>query len=140
MAPEGHHILMLTTLVDCNGEQDWPALKPQLTQQMLDLAEQKFPGLQTHIVVLEAGTPATLERYTGNHRGAAYGWASTPAQSGANRPQHRSPIDGLYFAGHWVAPGGGVYGACFSGMQAAQQILGVTGQARFWALYAGVTA
>lgn len=140
LAPPGHHIVMLTTMVDADSQQNWSAAKPEMVSKVLALAEQKLPGLQDHIVVIEAGSPATLERYTSNYKGAAYGWACTPAQTGPNRLQHRSPIDGLFFAGHWVAPGGGVYGACFSGMQATQQILGVVGQSKLWQLFPSVTA
>ena len=74
-----------------------------------------------------------MERYTLNHQGAAYGWDVTPEQVGPNRIQHRSPVSGLYFAGHWTAPGGGVYGVSVSGVQIAQQILEIPGQNEFWA-------
>jgi prolycopene isomerase len=140
LAPAGNHIVILTTLVAYDSEQDWSQAKPTIVAKLLDLANQKIPGLKDHVLLLEAGSPATLERYTSNYKGAAYGWASTPEQSGPNRLAQRSPIDGLYFAGHWAAPGGGIYGVSFSGMQVAQQILGSPSQQQFWQQFEGVTA
>jgi prolycopene isomerase len=73
-----------------------------------------------------------LERYTSNYKGAAYGWDVTPAQVGAGRAAIDAPIDGLFFAGHWSSPGGGVTGVSYSGMMAAQKILGITSVDEFW--------
>ncbi len=131
LAPSGKHIIMLTTLVEYDAA-NWSAIKAQFTDQMLNFADQKLPGLKAHTLLIEAGSPQTLERYTANFKGAAYGWAMTPEQSGANRLANQSPIDGLFFAGHWSAPGGGIYGVSFSGMQTAQQILGISDQYAFW--------
>jgi len=80
----------------------------------------------------EGGSPATMQRYTQNHQGAAYGWNVTPAQVGPARVQNKSPINGLYFAGHWTSPGGGVYGVSVSGVQAAQKVLNIRKQSEFW--------
>jgi len=90
--------------------------------------------LQDHILFIEAGTPATMQRYTQNYNGAAYGWAATPEQIGANRDATKAPIKGLYFTGHWSTPGGGVYGVSYSGMQTAMKVLQLTRQEDLWAL------
>lgn len=132
IAPKGQHLLMLTTLTSHHLHADWSCAKQEFTEKMLDFAAKKIPGLKDHVLFIDAGSPATMERYTANHKGSAYGWDVTPEQSGANRLANKSPIDGLYFAGHWTTPGGGIYGVCYSGMQTAQQILGITGQDDFW--------
>ena len=75
-----------------------------------------------------------MQRYTQNFHGAAYGWDVTPNQVGPTRIQNQAPLKGLYFAGHWTSPGGGVYGVSVSGVQAAQKILGVKKQSEFWTL------
>ena len=99
---------------------------------MLDRANDQLPGLKEHLLFVDAGSPETMERYTLNHQGAAYGWQVTPEQVGPNRIANQSPLQGLYFAGHWSRPGGGIYGVCVSGMLAAQQVLGITRQEAFW--------
>ena len=101
---------------------------------MLDLSERIVPELKNHILFVEAGSPATMERYTQNSQGSAYGWDVTPNQVGALRIQNKSPINGLYFSGHWASPGGGIYGVCVSGIQTTQQIIGIKKREDFWKL------
>jgi prolycopene isomerase len=50
------------------------------------------------------------------------GWEMSPDQLGSKRPGVRSPIDQLYFVGHWVQPGGGITPVIISAMQAAKFI------------------
>ena len=135
LAPKGEHIVMLTTLLPYKTEQDWKQLKPVILQQMLDRAEHYLPGLQAHLLYVDAGSPETMRRYTQNYQGAAYGWDVTPDQVGPGRMAIQSPVSGLFYAGHWTTPGGGVYGVCVSGMQAAQQVLGIASQNEFWQFY-----
>jgi prolycopene isomerase len=132
LAPEGEHLVMLTTLFPYQTEQAWQDLKPVILEQMLDRAEIFLPGLKDHLLYVDAGSPETMLRYTQNHQGAAYGWQVTPDQIGPGRIANQAPIGGLYFAGHWTTPGCGVYGVSVSGMQTAQQILGITRQSEFW--------
>jgi len=135
LAPAGEHLIILTRLICFEAQTCWATVKPAFTAALVDYANQKIPGLKAHIRHLEAGSPATLARYTLNYHGAAYGWAMTPNQTGANRVANKSPIAGLYFAGHWAAPGGGIYGVSYSGMSTAQQILNIPTQQQFWQLF-----
>ncbi|NOQ17397.1 MAG: NAD(P)-binding protein [Methyloprofundus sp.] len=133
LAPSGEHLLMLTTLADFSQVDDWKKEKPAFVAKMIDFADSKITGLKQHLIFVEAGSPATMERYTANYQGSAYGWDVTPEQTGALRIANKSPIQGLYYAGHWTAPGGGVYGVTYSGVQAAQSILGLTKRDDLWA-------
>ncbi len=132
LAPAGEHVLMITTLLPYQKREIWKQLKPVVVEQMLDRAECYIPGLKEHLLFVDAGSPETMRRYTQNHQGAAYGWDVTPDQIGPGRISNRSPVSGLYYAGHWTTPGGGVYGVSVSGMQTAQQVLGITHQNEFW--------
>ncbi|MCK5188897.1 MAG: NAD(P)/FAD-dependent oxidoreductase [Methylococcales bacterium] len=132
LAPAGEHLLMLTTLLPYQAADSWKQAKPGFMQTMLNIAGQYIPDLENHILFIEGGSPATMQRYTQNHQGAAYGWDVTPSQVGPSRIQNQSPIKGLYFAGHWSSPGGGVYGVSVSGVQAAQKVLGIRKQSEFW--------
>ena len=72
--------------------------------------EALLPGLAKAIEVKEIGTPLTNLRYTGNTRGAIYGWDQTVSNSGNRRVGHATTVKNLYIAGAWSAPGHG-YGA-----------------------------
>ena len=113
LAPEGVHLLMLTTLLPFQAKTTWKEDKPVCMQTMLDIAGQYIPDLEKHILFIEGGSPSTMERYTQNHQGAAYGWDVTPAQIGPSRIQNQSPIKGLFFAGHWSSlRWWGLWGKC----------------------------
>ena len=132
LAPPGRHLLLLTTLLPYQAAESWKEAKSGYMDKMLEMAGRYIPGLEDHILFIEGGSPQTLLRYTQNFQGAAYGWNVSPAQVGPARIQNQSPIKGLYFAGHWTSPGGGVYGVSVSGVQAAQKVLGISKQAEFW--------
>lgn len=91
---------------------------------LIERAEKKLlPGLRQAIEVKEVGTPLTNLRYTGNYRGAVYGWDQTLDNSGPSRMPHKTPIKNLYLAGAWTSPGGG-YGAVIpSGLECFAEIM-----------------
>ena len=93
--------------------------KVACTDKILRKAERIFPGIQDRIMVLEAATPSTLQRYTGNCNGAAFGWKQIPGFRGPKR----HGIGNLHIAGHWGGLGGGVLAAAYSGAKAAGEIL-----------------
>jgi prolycopene isomerase len=103
--------------------EEYKALKERLGDAMVRRAEAVFPGLSGKVAARKVGTPLTLERYTFNTGGAAFGWANIPQQCGAYRPGSETPFRGLYMAGHWTFPGGGIAGAVVSGRQAARAAL-----------------
>jgi len=90
---------------------------------MVDAASFRIPGLRDQLRFREGATPRTLERYTRNEGGALYGFDLSPSQVGPGRPEHATPIPGLYLAGHWTQPGGGVTGVLTSGLQCAEKVL-----------------
>ena len=96
------------------------------------MAERRFPGLGRHLRFVETGTPRTMERYTRNSEGAAYGWELSPSRVGPGRPGNRTPLAGLHLVGHWTQPGGGVYGVVSSGVQAARSVLGLGDEKALW--------
>ncbi len=74
-------------------------------------------GLRDSIIFKEPATPPTLERYTGNSLGAAFGWEQDVRNA---RTSSRPRLPGLYFAGHWTYPGGGIESVAASGLAAAE--------------------
>ena len=87
------------------------------------MAERGIPDLSRHIIIQDSATPLTLERYTGNDKGAAFGWAQGVDQVGLNRPQIETPIENLYLTGHWTIPGGGVESVVASGILVERKII-----------------
>jgi len=95
-----------------------------LAGQLFERARRCLPGFdRAQIEVTELVTPAVIERLTGNLNGSPYGWAHVPEQVGLDRPGPATPIRGLYLAGHWTRPGGGVASVIVSGRSLATRLL-----------------
>jgi phytoene dehydrogenase-like protein len=107
-----------------NKKEAYRAEKERLANVLIDKVEQTLlPGLRKAIAVKEIGTPLTNVRYTGNYRGAIYGWDQTPDNSGPQRLPHATPIKNLYLAGAWTQPGHGYGGVIGSGLQCFGEIM-----------------
>ena len=74
-APEGHSVAALMTLIPWQAVESWRRGKGEHAESLLALGERFCPGLRNRIVLEEAGSPRTVERYTLNTHGALYGWA-----------------------------------------------------------------
>jgi len=98
--------------------------KERMADILIRRAEaQLLPGLSKAIEVKEIGTPLTNVRYTGNYRGAIYGWDQTLDNSLPRRLPHRTPINNLYLAGAWTQPGHGYGAVISSGLQCFATIM-----------------
>lgn len=122
-ASPDHKTLLAYTNAPFNTEAFWKKEKKQVAEDFLGRVEKLMPNLRRHIVYFDAATPATLYRYTLNHRGAAYGWASTPSQMFVPGLRQISTVQGLFLAGHWTGIGAGLPGALYSGAETARRIL-----------------
>lgn len=100
------------------------AEKERMADLLIRQAEKiVLPGLSKAIEVQEIATPLTNVRFTGNYRGAIYGWDQTLDNSNPRRLPHVTPIKSLYLSGAWTAPGGG-YGAVIpSGLECFGEIM-----------------
>ncbi len=121
LAPPDEALVVLTTLIGADTG-PWPARKDELADALLDAAEARLPGLRGRVRFRESATPRTLERYTRNGAGALYGFELSPSQVGPGRPDTTTPLPGLFLAGHWTQPGGGITGVITSGLQCAAQV------------------
>lgn len=121
MAPEGGTTLMLMAKAAYGYSEDWRSCKAREMARLIDKADTAVPGIKESIVVAEAATPLTLERYTGNSRGAAFGWEQLP---GNPRTACKSALPGLYMAGHWTYPGGGIESVTATGIVTAELAAG----------------
>jgi prolycopene isomerase len=92
------------------------AHKEQITETLIERAEKHlFPGLRDMIAVRESATPLTNERFTRNTAGAIYGFEQSMSNTFMNRISNRTAVPGLYLAGAWGEPGGGLAAVMLSG-------------------------
>lgn len=98
--------------------------KERMADILIERVEKALlPGLSKAIEVKEIGTPLTNVRYTGNYRGAIYGWDQTLDNSPPRRLPQKTPIPALYLSGAWTSPGGGYEAVLSSGLQCFSQIM-----------------
>ena len=135
-SPEGKNTVNIITLMGYDHWQTYErdyfagnktaydAEKKRIADVLIDRVENTLmPGLRDAIEVIEIGTPLTNVRYTGNHRGAIYGWDQTLNNAMPNRLPQTTPIDNLYLSSAWTQPGGGYGGVISSGLQCFAQIM-----------------
>jgi all-trans-retinol 13,14-reductase len=97
--------------------------KNRIADILIKQAEKLLPGLSKAVEVKEISTPLTNVRYTGNYRGAIYGFDQTLDNSNPRRLPHATPIKDLYLSGAWTSPGHG-YGAVIpSGLECFGEIM-----------------
>jgi len=106
------------------NKKEYKAEKEKMADILIGQVEKTLlPGLKKAIEVKEIGTPLTNVRYTGNYRGAIYGWDQTLDNSGPNRLEHETPIKNLYLSGAWTKPGHGYGGVLISGLECFGEIM-----------------
>jgi phytoene dehydrogenase-like protein len=98
--------------------------KERCAEMVIGIIGRYHPGFQDRIEVIDVATPLTRERYTGNWMGAMQ--ARKPKANMIKAMLQGSPqyayqgIKGLYMAGQWVEPWGGITTAARSGRKAIQ--------------------
>jgi len=128
LAPQGKGTLLIMTL---DNYANWSNLtadeykkkKLDTANKLIMRAEKYLPGLSKHIEVMEVATPKTMSRFGSSPEGAIYGFAQTIEQSGINRLTQKTKIKGLFLAGAWTEPGGGIHACFLSGIDAADLAL-----------------
>jgi len=126
LAPAGKTVVIVSYSTDYDYwrllRQDavrYQAEKERIAGEVIAGLEEKFPGVADHVEMHDVATPITWERYTGNWRGAYEGWMFGAAD---HMSKTLPGLDGLYMAGQWVNPGGGMPTAAMSGCHTIQFI------------------
>jgi len=124
LAPEGK--ASVTILAGANyhdfperGTEEYLKKKRRMAEMLIQKAEKVIPGLSRRIIVQDAATPKTFERYTSMPEGALY---SFDQSIGTKRPYFKTPIKGLYLASASTFPGGGIEAVVISGIICANDI------------------
>jgi phytoene dehydrogenase-like protein len=105
-------------------DRSYREVKAQLTEKLIDVAENVVGEVRRHIVWKEAATPLTHTRYTLSSDGTSYGIELATDQIGPRRPAPATPIGGLFLAGASARSGHGIVGALVGGREAASAVLG----------------
>lgn len=126
LAPEGQSSLTILAFVSYSefperGTVEYSQKKEEYADRVIKEAEKVIPGLSKHIIVRDAATPRTLERYTFMPEGAVEG---LDGSTDTERPCFKTPIKGLYLAGASTYPGSGIELALMSGVMCANDICG----------------
>jgi prolycopene isomerase len=128
VAPPGKHALWIGKFEQYEA---WAALteaayrerKRAESQVLIGRAEAMIPGLSRHIEVLEAATPLTYERYTGNWHGATAGWNYNPTLNPQIDFSRDVDLRNFFCVGHWMHSPGGVPTAMITAWYIAREIL-----------------
>lgn len=126
LAPPNKQIISVVVYVEKEKYKDitdWKSFKESMILSTINRLEEYVPDIKKYIEVKDAATPKTLERYTLNTNGAAYGWEVSVDQIWDNRLPHETLIDNLYLAGHWTRPGPGICAVVSSGWGVANLIM-----------------
>lgn len=116
--PDADHEAVTVTAVCGPG-----ATEAATPDRLLELAGKAVPGLRERLLWQEAHTPADIEAATG----APGGSVPAPALAGAGGqllyPANATAVPGLYLAGGWAHPGGGLAHAGMTGALVAGLIV-----------------
>jgi phytoene dehydrogenase-like protein len=132
MAPESRTALtvMLETDYDYwrnlhESRSEYDRKKEEIAKTVIELLEQRFPGISSQVEMVDVATPMTFERYTGNWKGSFEGWLITPENSNVLMKPMSQTLPGLsnfYMCGQWVEPGGGLPTGVMSGRRLIKSI------------------
>ena len=101
------------------GIEKYLGKKRAFAEFLIKKAEKIIPDLSKHIVVQDAATPKTFEKYTSMPEGAIYAFDQS---IDTKRPYFKTPIKGLYLASASTFPGGGIEAVVISGIICANDI------------------
>ncbi|RLI41833.1 all-trans-retinol 13,14-reductase, partial [Candidatus Bathyarchaeota archaeon] len=110
LAPKGKASVTILTSANYHdfperGTKKYKQKKMELAENLIKKAEKLIPGLSEKIIVRDAATPKTFERYTLMPEGAIYSFNQS---TDVKRPYFKTPIRGLYLANASTFPGGGI--------------------------------
>jgi phytoene dehydrogenase-like protein len=125
LAPEGKSVgsVCCTDYLrdwDSLGKKEYEEKKEKVISSFIERLEKIIRGVKNCITYCEAGTSATVKRYTLNPEGAVYGFAQTPSRKIFDSFKE---LDNLHFASAWGRTGGGFSGAIIGGYLCAYNIL-----------------
>ncbi|MFY7990199.1 MAG: 1-hydroxycarotenoid 3,4-desaturase CrtD [Fluviicola sp.] len=108
-APEGKEAWFVMVNVPSNSGQDWEQMRHEIRKNILaKLSRILQEDIETLIEEEDYLDPVRIEQRTSSFAGALYGASSNDRMAAFFRHPNASKIDGLYFVGGSVHPGGGI--------------------------------
>ena len=116
-----------TTFNTVSAEQyrgeDYDAFKKLKAEKVIDLVEERFPGLKSSIHQYYTATPLSYRDYIGNPEGAMYGIVKDSSNPMKSFISPKTPISNLYLTGQNLNLHG-ILGASMSGLVTCIEMLG----------------
>ena len=131
-APPGHTVVQVTL----RTSYEWWATrgsrysteKDAVGQLALTLLDKRFPGFRAAVRLVDVVTPLTYWNMARSWRGAYEGWMPSVDSFFGHTKKTLHGLTGLFLAGQWVEPGGGVPTAINSGRQVVQLLCADAGR------------
>ena len=131
MAPDGHHVLEITTVSPYEPFQKlhqtdlsaYKAKKRAVYQELMRSVRDLIPDIDKYIRMKIYGTPTTSEYYLGQPEGNMYGAKLIPKQIGLNRMGYKTELPNLFLVGA-TAGYPSVPGVIGNGMDVAELLTG----------------
>lgn len=105
---------------------DYADLKHHLTQALIQLVEDRYPGFQELIEYAELSTPLTVEHFDASDRGTIYGIPCIPERFDQSWATAKTPVKNLYLTGA-DAFSPGIMGAMMGGVKTVGLLDGAFG-------------
>jgi C-3',4' desaturase CrtD len=125
-APDGHATVIASSFVDADNWYaagvDYAVLKAEYTACAIAKLGEYFDLTPDNIIVTQAGTPRTFERYTGRDRGIVGGIGQRVSTFGPFGMATRTPVSRLWLVGDSTHPGEGTAGVSYSALTVVRQI------------------
>jgi phytoene dehydrogenase-like protein len=123
-APPGHTVVqaMLTSSYDWWATRGtaYSLAKDSIAEEVLARLEVHLPHVSANVRIVDVATPLTYWNMARAWRGAYEGWLPRSESFFGHLKKKLPGLDGLYLAGQWVEPGGGVPTAVMSGRHVVQ--------------------
>lgn len=131
-APPGHTVVQLLLPSDydwwATRGSGYGAAKAEIAAQARALLAPHIPGLGSDACMTDVATPLTFWRSARSWRGSYEGWMPSADTFMHHVGKTLPGLAGLYLAGQWVEPGGGVPTALMSGRQLVQILCSEAGK------------
>lgn len=127
LAPPGNHVIIIRLIPDLMVNISTNESKEELKNFSIDTLDhigQRMGldyKLSDRIVVKESADSKTFLRYTGNSRGAMYGWEKSPQQLKL-LDKMSTELIGFHHVGHWATVGSGLSASIASGILVGRKI------------------
>ena len=122
---DDHEAVTLTATVAPDGPVDWTdeALVQRYTDKLITAAARAVPELRERLLWHESRTPVHIAEATGAEGGSVPAPSLAGAEAALLHPSNTTALPGLYLAGGWAHPGGGLAHAGMSGALVAGLIV-----------------